>query len=231
MISGYAQSVKAIARVLPRPLKDFIKKYYAPYVGVAIGETVIPAARMLIMLDIIKGIIEEQVEGDLLECGVYKGGSALAMGQLLKNMNSNKKLYAIDTFEGFPFHSREDYTSDDRLFVKKGLLSDTSYEEVKRVLRKKRVESNVVLLRGKFSDVFPNLRKKKFCFALVDCDLYKSYLECIKFIKPRLSKGGGMLFDDYNHFKTPGATKAVNKYFKKSQLLILPKHQAYYFKK
>jgi hypothetical protein len=75
---------------------------------------------------------------------------------------------------------------------------------------------------------FAGLDDSRVAFAHVDVDLYGSVLDCCRFIYPRLTAGGVMIFDDYGFRSCPGARKAVDEYFadKPEVVLVLPTGQA-----
>lgn len=60
----------------------------------------------------------DKIDGDIVESGVYKGSSLLAMGLLLKEIGSSKKVYGFDSFSGFPpvFHDYDDVSMFAKLF-------------------------------------------------------------------------------------------------------------------
>lgn len=186
------------------------------------GKSLTHENRLKFMSSLAEKVIYENVEGDLIECGVYRGGSLLELGIKLKHLNSNKTLYGIDTFEGHPY-------SDEGTIHIKGLFNDTNYKKVESIINKLKLK-NIKLIKGRFIDVFPLLKHKKFCFVHLDCDLYLSTKECLEFLFPRLSKGGIMYFDDYNSKSALKVNKIIEEFIDRKELVILHKKQAYYVK-
>ena len=184
------------------------------------GKSLIPEDRLRYLAFLLEKTVYEQVRGNVIECGVYRGGSLVELGLTLKRLNCGKVCYGIDTFEGHP------YTDEGTIHVQ-GHLKDTSYARVKDVLQHLRLD-NVKLLKGRFSEIFPSLQQETFCFAHLDCDLYRSYKECLSFLYPRMSRGGILFFDDYNSSNAPKCNKAIEGFIRKKDLIILPKKQAYY---
>lgn len=187
------------------------------------GKSLISDDGLKFVTCMLEKLIYENVKGDVIECGVYRGGSLVEFGNKLKALNSDKTLFGLDTFEGHP------YTDEGTKHVK-GHLSDTSYEKVKYVIDSLGL-NNVTLIKGKFSDTFPSLKDKRFCFAFVDCNLYQSVKECLHFLMPRMNKGGIIFIDDYYSESPLPANKAVEEFIDKKDLVILPKQQAYYYVK
>jgi O-methyltransferase len=162
-------------------------------------------------------------EGDVIECGVYKGGTAALMASCLKELNYKKKLYLFDTFEGMP------ETNSAKDFHTKGDFSDTSLESVMEFVGFPEIVS---YRKGFLPATFKGLENASFCFAHVDVDIYRSILDALEFIWPRLVNGGIIVFDDYGFPTCPGAREAVDEYFKDTESvpLCLPTGQAIVFK-
>ena len=182
------------------------------------GKSMINTKRVVFLGSLLQHVIYQKIKGDIIECGVWRGGSLKAMEHAVIDAHSTKHIYGLDTFEGHP------YTDEGTAHIK-GHLSDTDYEKVSHQFPQ---PTPVKLKKGLFADTFPSLKKKTFCFAHLDCDLYQSYKECIEFIYPRMETGGIIYFDDYNSPSAKRSNKAIHEYFKKNELVILPNKQAYY---
>ena len=133
-----------------------------------------------------------KAEGEIWECGVYKGGTANALAGF------GRILRLFDTFEGMPEVSKYDN------FHKKGDF-ETSVPNIKGAL----------IYKGFIPNTFKGLEDCKIGFAHIDVDIYQSVLDCCEFIVPRLVKGGIIIFDDYGFRTCRGAKKAVDEYFGK----------------
>jgi len=158
------------------------------------------------------------IEGDVMEAGVYKGGTA----RLLKNIvstSSGRTLFLFDSFEGM----EEVSAASDR--HQKGDFGDTSLEHVKTVVG---TDSFVEYRKGWIPNTFQGLESRKFCFAHIDLDLYQGILDCLTFVYPRMPSGGMIVFDDYGFPSCPGARAAVDEFFvgKRERPLALMTGQA-----
>lgn len=143
--------------------------------------------------------------GNVAECGVYKGDSALFLGVMLRKYKANKTLHLFDTFEGM---LEVDKNID---LHRKGDFQDTSLDFVKSKLN---VLGNIPQFhQGLFSDTLSVVSSEKFSLVHIDCDIYPSVLECCNFFYPLMSKNGVMVFDDYGWYSCPGARKAVDEFF------------------
>ncbi len=165
------------------------------------------------------------LEGDFWECGVYRGGTAILLADVLskKNSSGSKRLHLFDTFEGMP----ETNPAQDK--HQRGDFADTSLETVQRNVGHPEL---AVYHPGFIPKTFAGLESAKISFAHVDVDIYQSVKDCCEFIYPRLAIGGFILFDDYGFPTCPGARAAVNEFFQKSAMvpLLLPTAQALVFK-
>jgi O-methyltransferase len=144
------------------------------------------------------------VLGDIAECGVYKGGTAIMLSNLMCDKCANKRLHLFDTFKGMPNCNPE----LDSHHI--GDFSDTSLDAVKKAV----AHDDIVIYHvGFIPDTFKGLENGVFSFVHLDVDIYQSYVDCLCFFWPRLSVGGVMVFDDYGHPNCTGARKAVNEFF------------------
>lgn len=140
--------------------------------------------------------------GDFWECGIYKGGSAFMLGEVICQSGVPRALHLFDTFEGLPPTGPEDDIS-----LVPGQFDRTSLKQVQEDLA---AYDFAVFHKGLIPETFAGLEDHSILFAHVDVDLYQSTKDCLEFIFPRLIHGGVILVDDY-HFH-PGAKKAVDEF-------------------
>jgi len=158
------------------------------------------------------------IPGDIVECGVFRGGGTLLMAQTLKELGLNKQIHAFDSFEGMPEATVADQMPDGKVEYTRGVLSQTSLEFVQNRLREAGVSDLVVLYKGYFENTLPNAIKPEVRFALViiDCDQYAGTRFCLQTLYEFVSPGGLVILDDYyldgETFDTPGVKKAVDEF-------------------
>lgn len=161
-----------------------------------------------------------RLDGDFFECGVYKGGTAILLAELLAAKGTaGIRLHLFDTFEGMP---ETDAKIDlHRLWD----FADTDIDSVRaRVGRQDLVE----LHQGFIPATFSGMENARIAFAHIDVDIYQSVLDCCSFVMPRLVAGGFVIFDDYGFPSCPGARKAVDDFLRTVQrrpLSCLPVRQ------
>jgi O-methyltransferase len=195
--------------------------------------SMIPKERIAFMLTLLEKCVNS-IEGDVIECGVYKGGSLKAIAKKMKLLKSNKKIYGLDTFEGFKFDDNDfKFDEFEKCYPdgKAPKVKGTHQVDFNKLKNEFKGLDNVIFFKGLFEESFPKLENKKFCFAHVDADLYISIKQSIQFLKNKMNVGGIIYFDDYNSEHWPAATKAINEELGKESLIKLEKYQAYWIKK
>jgi O-methyltransferase len=180
--------------------------------------------RMFFLIKAIKQILINNVEGDFVECGVWKGGNLILFQKLIEKFNiKSKKIFAYDTFEGMTIPGDSDFSINNekatnmmKNFKKKNNnfkceLDDVKYNYYKHTKK----NNNLVLIKGnveKTLKIKKNL-PKKISILRLDTDWYKSTKIELETLFPLLSKNGILIIDDYGYWK--GSRKAVDDYFKK----------------
>lgn len=137
-----------------------------------------------------------ELDGDMAEVGVYKGGSAW----LINKIAPHKKLHLFDTFNGFnnlTEHDPNEWVNDKTVWENE--LGHV-YHKVCDMFK----EKNVSITRGSFPEsVTEDIKNTKFCFVHLDADAYKVTKESLEFFYPRMVEGGLILLHDYNHIDIP----------------------------
>jgi O-methyltransferase len=160
-----------------------------------------------------------QLPGDFIECGVFRGGTALLLARTASTQQ--KKLWLFDSFEGL-----SDASAGKGDFYQRGEFSTTSFDDVAQLLRP--FAPAVELRKGWIPASFTGLEHLQFAFAHVDVDLYEPALETCRYVYPRLVTGGVMIFDDYGYPACRGERQAVDEFFadKSQPVIALPTGQA-----
>jgi O-methyltransferase len=187
---------------------------------VARNYTLVRADRCWIIYSVARQAMSR--EGEIWECGVYRGGTAILLKGLRDELNPRAKMRLFDTFEGMP------ETNPGKDIHRRGDFQDTSLAAVKATVGTVGTSFHQGLIPGTFA----NLEAASISFAHVDLDVYEGMIESCRFIYPRLVQGGAMVFDDYGFPSCPGARAAIDEFFsdKKEVPLILHTGQALVFK-
>jgi len=167
----------------------------------------IPGAETLIGprgLDNIRGcveqILEDDVPGDLIETGVWRGGAAAFMRAVLKAHDETQRtVWAADSFRGLPTPGESGYEADvDEEFWAELDWLNVSLEDARRTFEKYGLlDEQVQFLVGWFAETLPNAPIEKLALIRLDGDMYGSTMDALTALYPRLSSGGYVIVDDY----------------------------------
>lgn len=187
-------------------------------------------SRFLFMNHLYEQIIS--VHGVVIEFGV-RWGQNLALFQSLRGIhepfNHNRKVVGFDTFEGFPSVDEKDGPSE---ITNVGAYATTAnYEDfLEQILTYHEQESPIPhikkfeLVKGDAGEEIVKYLKKHpetiVAMAYFDMDLYEPTLKCLEAIKPHLTKGSLIGFDELNVRAFPGETVAVKEVLGASSIRI-----------
>ena len=165
----------------------------------------------------IETVLAEQVAGDLVEAGVWRGGVAIFMRGLLEAYGiRDRSVFAADSFKGLPEPNPEAYPADagDRHHAMDALV--VSREEVEQNFdRYGLLDEQVVFLEGWFRDTLPTVREKTWAVLRIYGDLYESTMDALVNLYPGLSPGGFAIIDDFAY---PACRQAVEDFREKHRI-------------
>lgn len=175
------------------------------------ADSMIGVKRLQNIRECMETILSQNIEGDFIETGVWRGGACIMMRAVLAAYHIQDRIvYAADSFQGLPEPDPDKYPAE------KG--NDFHFHEILAVSRKQ-VEENflkyglldtqVVFLEGWFKDTLPVAPIEKLALMRLDGDMYGSTMEALVALYPRLSPGGFCIIDDY---ALEGCQKAVEDY-------------------
>jgi len=224
LLKGLGYEIRKIppANSLYRPLySPWHSTDFARYYAIAAPRTLVSVDRCFVLERLFRQTLP--IAGDIFECGVYRGGTAALLAALLAEEKSEKRLFLFDTFAGMPA------TDPERDWHREGNFSDTSLEAVQSFVRG---GARCILRKGLIPETFAGLSDVAISFCHIDLDIYKSTMDSVAFIWPRLSLGGAIVFDDYGFVTCPGAKQAVDDFFRteKAVPVCLQTGQAIVFK-
>jgi O-methyltransferase len=178
----------------------------------------------------IKYVIEHGIQGDIVECGVWKGGSMMAAAMTLQeSCVTDRNLHLFDTFDGMSDPTQEDISlageSAAALLSKSNKESSlvwafSVFDEVRHnLLSTGYPAERIFFIKGKVEETIPERAPSKIALLRLDTDWYESTYHELHHLYPRLSPGGVLIIDDYGHWA--GARKAVDTYFAEHKLQLL----------
>ncbi|MBI2095447.1 MAG: class I SAM-dependent methyltransferase [Candidatus Omnitrophica bacterium] len=226
-IFGEKKEDKAQAARFFEPAMD---KGFKPVFETARKYTMTLPERMYNLYLATQYVASRGIPGDLVECGVWKGGSAMAMALTLLGMgDKSRTIYLYDTFEGMSRPSEKDvdyYGNTGEAIWVPELKEDHNawaycpLEEARRNLVSTGYpEDKLKFVKGRAEETLAHTVPEKIAILRLDTDWYESTYQELVYLFPKLSPGGVLLVDDYGHWK--GSKEAVDRYFKEKNVQML----------
>ena len=180
--------------------------------------------RVVALADAVKYITQANIEGDIVECGVWRGGSMMVVAKTLVALgDTSRELYLFDTFEGMTAPTDKDVMFDGTPAAQ--LLAEVEkkegagnywcvagLEDVRRNMESTGYPmSKVHLVKGRVEDTIPAQGPAKIALLRLDTDWYESTKHELDHYYSRLTKSGVLIIDDYGHWQ--GSRRAVDEFF------------------
>lgn len=170
--------------------------------------TMVSLERFKNISTIIETVIKEKINGDLVECGTWKGGTLAFMMKILDEYEIyDKKVYGFDSFEGLP---NPNLHLDGKESSKWGGSLKASVEDCLMAIEKIEVSKNIKyeFIKGFFKDTLAKSSLKNISVLRLDGDWYESTMDCLNHLYDKVENGGFIIIDDYGHWQ--GCKKAVD---------------------
>lgn len=164
------------------------------------AETMIGLRRLQNLQDCITDVLANNIKGDLIETGVWRGGATIFMRAVLKAFGDQERIvWVADSFAGLPAPSPELYPADKGAdFHLSNDVLGVSLQEVKaNFARYGLLDDRVRFLKGWFKDTLPTAPIERLAVLRLDGDLYESTTIALESLYPKLSIGGYVIVDDY----------------------------------
>ena len=161
------------------------------------AETMIGLHRLNNLQYCIEQVISQNVPGDLIECGAWRGGACIFMRAVLKTYgDASRKVWVADSFEGLPKPDKEKRPDDAQLW-QGGELAVTLDQVKKNFTRYGLLDDQVCFLKGFFIDTLPDAPIKQLAVLRLDCDMYDSVTQSLEYLYGKVAIGGFVIIDDY----------------------------------
>jgi hypothetical protein len=179
--------------------------------------------RMYALYEACRYISVAKIPGAVVECGVWRGGSAmLAAGALRNRRETERDIWLYDTYEGMSEPTEHDLDKHGRPaaeLMKAGEKNKetsvwcyASLDDVQRNMRATRYpDPRIRYIKGKVEDTIPNEIPEQIALLRLDTDFYESTLHELRHLYPRMAPGAVLIIDDYGHWQ--GARKATDQFF------------------
>ena len=155
-------------------------------------------------------VLQQGVEGAVVEFGCYAGSTSLFIRRLLDLCDAERLFAAYDSFEGLPPKAAQDQNAAGVDFTA-GELAVSKRQFLQNFARAKLRPPAVH--RAWFDRLAPSEVPAKIAFAFLDGDFYDSILTSLRVVWPRLAAGATVLVHDYQRETLPGVARAIDTFF------------------
>jgi hypothetical protein len=198
------------------------------------SDTMTSPERIMALCQAVEYLETNSIAGDVVECGVWRGGSMAAVARTLKHFESGgqcqRNLWLYDTFDGMsePTDQDVDYqgqTAKELMDIQSRDKQDSVWccsplDHVKQVIGSTGYDSSRVnYVEGKVEETLPLQSPDKIALLRLDTDWYESTRCELEILFPKLVPGGVLIIDDYGHWD--GCRRAVDEYFANNQIAML----------
>ena len=177
--------------------------------------------RLVALIEAVRHCARADVPGALAECGVWRGGSVVAMILTLQECGAaDRDIYLYDTFGPMPYMGEHDtsavYESGATGWKRGGPAVKTDLWETEDAVRETVASTGypdelLHFVRGRVEDTLPDRAPERLALLRLDTDFYESTRHELLHLYPRLASGGVLIVDDYGEWE--GARRAVDEYF------------------
>lgn len=184
--------------------------------------------RIYALIESVRYIVRNDIKGELLECGVYKGGSMMTIAlALMAEGVTDRELSLFDTFEGMPAPDERDIDllgkpaleefSKRKISEMSSTWMNASMEQVRQAMASTGYPmERIHFVKGLVENTIPEKAPEAIALLRLDTDWYQSTIHELIHLYPRLSPKGILIVDDYGHLK--GAREAVDGYFDRNKM-------------
>ena len=200
---------------------EFINLYYKGLKETGMTETdnFYKQCRSYILQQMLIQVLDSGLEGNVAECGCWKGHSSYIIATILKRYNFIQKFSIFDSFEGgLSDKQDEDMNSRQNLNQNEIAKEKLAFSSMESDLHKALKPFNFYdLYKGWIPERFNEVSSQEFIFVHLDVDLYQPTLDSLDFFYSKLKKNGVIIVDDYGYSQFPGAKKSVDDFLAKNE--------------
>lgn len=163
------------------------------------GLSMIGLERLDDLQSVVETVVADEVPGDLIEAGSWRGGSTILMRATLDSLGATDRVvHVCDSFAGFP-ETAEDYPEDPKLdsLGEIDFLS-ADLDDVRANFDRFGLSEGVEFVKGYFADTLPRLPPRTYSVVRLDGDTYEPTWLGLEALYPRLARGGYLIVDDYS---------------------------------
>ena len=180
--------------------------------------TKVSVKRLINLYRLVQRTNKLNLPGDIVECGVWNGGSAAMMGVADQDDTTSskvRKLWLFDSFRGLPPPSNKDGKQERETYFQGWCQGEL--EKVKRIFRRFRLSlQHVNIIAGWFDETLQTADLQTIALLHIDADWYASVKIVLETFYDKVVEGGFVVLDDY--WRWPGCREAVTDYIKEHQI-------------
>ena len=236
-VEGWGPAAYRVSPQLRARFPDIDDEEFWKIADAALPHTALSVQRLYSIYLAVHYVVEANIQGDIVECGVFKGGSAVMLAQTLAHFGDVlRRIYLFDTFTGWPMPTDHDtdflgqqhkqlYEQDKKTAEAPGVKPGQSiyrlgdfFERTRKAILSNAAypAERIVFVRGLVEETLPHPEISSLAILRLDTDYYESTAWELKTLWPFLNVGGVMLIDDYGQFH--GARKAVDEFLRDNKI-------------
>lgn len=176
----------------------------------------------------VQAVVGDQVGGDLIEAGSWRGGAAMLMRATLDSLGAQERtVWVADSFQGFPAPEAGDASDDREMELHMSAIEylAPTLDQVRGYFRRFGLERRVRFVPGFFEETLDGLRGRTWALIRLDADSYRATRLALEALYPGLSVGGYVVVDDYFHPYLPTACRRAVDEFRADHGIAEPVEQ------
>ena len=177
------------------------------------AETMVGLERLTNIRSCIEQVLADDVPGDLIETGVWRGGSCIYMRAVLRaHGDTQRTVWVADSFQGLPPSDGRfdaDIGDDHHTYSELAISADEVRDNFRRY---DLLDDGVKFLEGWFADTLPSAPIEKLALLRIDGDMYASTMDALEALYDKVAPGGFVIVDDYG--AVPACAEAVEDFRK-----------------
>jgi O-methyltransferase len=232
LIENFGYSVVKTEHIRLKKFSDIKEHEFWDIYQLCKPYTMTSIERMYALYNAVLYVLHNNIKGDFVECGVWRGGSSMLVARMMSNRKiTDRKIFLYDTFEGMSEPTSNDFDLEGN--KASDMLAENEHNKSESVWCLADIadvrhnlsltgfnQDSIIFVKGKVEDTLPdNLPGNKIALLRLDTDWYESTKHELEHLYPELSVNGALIIDDYGHWE--GCKKAVDEYFKENSIGIL----------
>jgi O-methyltransferase len=177
--------------------------------------------RLEVVLSELEKVLQNDIEGGIVEFGCYIGTTSLFIRRLLNEYKCEKEFHVYDSFEGLPEKLTQDNSPVGADF-KAGELN-VSKRQLLEQFHKAHLRAPQVH-KGWFGQLLPSQVPERIAYAFLDGDFYESIIDSLRLVWPRMEPGGVITIDDCGREALPGVDRAIRDFFQDKDITLRVAH-------